>query len=185
MLPACSPPGATVRRFGAWPDNGWMRDIRWDEVREWFDPYENGSAPDVIVPDMSLADWETLFRLIRSKGWRCDYEFRDQMLPLPPSPAELFIRDPEGWLRTIRVWPDPDLEWIVRPWSTDEIDSDVSLFEIQGQERLDVLCGFLRTLGSALGKRVVMYAEGFHRDPPMLAYEVDDDRVVFLAGPWH
>lgn len=78
------------------------------------------------------------------------------------------------------------MEWTVRPSSPDEIDSDVSLFEIQGQERLDVFCGFLRTLGKTLDKRVLVYAEGDHSYPsypPMMAYEVADDRVVFVAHP--
>ncbi|WP_051366665.1 hypothetical protein [Hamadaea tsunoensis] len=61
----------------------------------------------------------------------------------------------------------------------------MSLFELQGQERLDKFCTILRQLGQALGKRVAMYAEGTdERYPPILAYEVDQDRVVFLAGPW-
>jgi hypothetical protein len=37
-----------------------------------------------------------------------------------------------------------------------------------------------------LGKPVLMFAEGAHDDfPPTMAYEVVNDRVVFLAGPWH
>jgi hypothetical protein len=32
---------------------------------------------------------------------------------------------------------------------------------------------------------VTMYAEGcYDQYPPMLAYDVDQDRVVFLAGSW-
>jgi hypothetical protein len=41
-----------------------------------------------------------------------------------------------------------------------EIVGDVSLHEIQGQEALDTFCSFLRTLGAALGKPVLMFAEG-------------------------
>src|SRR5215207_10615179 len=49
-------------------------------------------------------------------------------------------------------------QWIVRPWSPNGIGSDVQLNEIQGQDRLDTFCGFLRTLGPALGKRILVYA---------------------------
>jgi hypothetical protein len=164
-----------------------MHNIRWDDVKEWFDPSQNGSAPDVVVPDTTVEDWEKLFRLIQSEGWRCEYEYRDQRQPLPASAAELFVPDPEGWLRNLWVWPEPDMEWIIRPWSQspDEIASDVSLYEIQGQERLDAFCRFLHTLGAALGKPVLMFAEGSYDNyPPMMAYEVANDQVVFLAGPW-
>ncbi|MEV0605884.1 hypothetical protein AB0I61_05845 [Polymorphospora rubra] len=65
------------------------------------------------------------------------------------------------------------------------IVGDASLHELQGQERLDDFCGILRRLGQQLGKRVAMYAEGcYDAYPPMLAYEVAQDRVVFLARSW-
>ncbi len=161
-----------------------MHDLRWDDVKDWFNPYENGSVPDVSVPDTTLDDWETLLKLIRSQGWPCEYDYRDQRHPLHASAPELFVPDPERRIRTLWVWPDPNLEWIVRPWVPSEIVGDVNLFEIQGQERLDVFCLLLRTLGTALGKRVLVHGEGTDDYPPMMAYEVDDDRVVFLAGPW-
>ncbi|GAA5192554.1 hypothetical protein GCM10023322_52430 [Rugosimonospora acidiphila] len=160
-----------------------MADLQWDGVKEWFDPSTNGTLPDVIVQDTTLTDWETLLRLIRSESWRSEYEFRDQVHPMPASAAELFVPDPEGWLRTLRIWPDPDMEWIVRPSLPEEIDSDVSLHEIQGQERLNVFCQFLRKLGIALSKRILVYAEGAYDGyPPMMAYEVAADRVVFLRA---
>ncbi|HEX5144162.1 MAG TPA: hypothetical protein VFW21_09855, partial [Mycobacterium sp.] len=149
-----------------------MHDLQWDDVKEWFDPDTNGSLPDVVVQDMTLADWDALLGLIGSQGWRCEYEHRDQRA-VPATAAELFIPDLEDWLRTLRVWPDPDMEWIIRVYQPEEIDSDVSLHEIQGQERLDVFCRFLRTLGAALGKRILVYSEGAYDGyPPMMAYEV-------------
>ncbi|WP_433723475.1 hypothetical protein ACQP2Y_00360 [Actinoplanes sp. CA-051413] len=162
-----------------------MEIIRWVDVAEWFDPSQNGSAPDVVVPGTAIADWEALLGLIRSEGWRCEYEIGDERRPLPAAAAELFDPNLEGLLRSVWVWPDPGLEWIIRPWTPDEIVSDVSLHEIQGQERLDAFCRFLRTVGAALGKSVLVYAEGaFDSYPPMMAYESAEDRVAFLAGSW-
>jgi hypothetical protein len=161
-----------------------MQYLRWDEVKEWFDPYENGSVPDLVVAGTSRADWAALLTLVRSRGWRGDYEVGDDRGEVPASAADLFTADPKGALRSLRVWPDPDIEIVFRPWSPDEIVGDVSLFEVQGQERLDVFCGILRLLGLALDKRVALYAEGDGGYPPILAYDVDQDRVVFLAGPW-
>jgi hypothetical protein len=67
------------------------------------------------------------------------------------------------------------MERVVRPWNPDEIDSGVSLYEVQEQERLDTFCEFLRTLGAALGRRVVVYAgSAYESDPPMTAYEIVD-----------
>jgi hypothetical protein len=64
----------------------------------------------------------------------------------------------------------------------EQIDFDVDLRELQGQERLDVLCGFLRAIGRSLGKQVVMTPEGGHAIA-LLGYDVAADRVVMLAKP--
>ncbi|WP_412535356.1 hypothetical protein [Micromonospora zamorensis] len=42
------------------------------------------------------------------------------------------------------------------PYSAVEIDFDIDLRELQGQERLDTLCGFLAAIGRRLGKPVLM-----------------------------
>jgi hypothetical protein len=51
---------------------------------------------------------------------------------------------------------------------------------LQGQGRLDVLCGFLRALGRRLDKSVVMTSES---DPqhPVIGFDVMADRVVLMA----
>lgn len=66
----------------------------------------------------------------------------------------------------------------------EEILSDVDLHQIQGQERLDAFCRFLRTLGDALQRKVLVYSEGDNTYPPMMAYDPAAGRITFLAGPW-
>jgi hypothetical protein len=181
----CGSAGLPLHKGVAGRNNGPVEAIRWKDVAEWFDPSQNGSAPDVVVSDTTVADWDALFGLIRSEGWRCEYEFGEEWRALPSAAAELFEPSQDDLLRSLWVWPDPGMEWIIRPWTPDEVVGDVNLYEIQGQEKLDAFCRFLRTLGAALGKPVLMYAEGAYNDyPPMMAYELTEDRVVFLAGSW-
>jgi hypothetical protein len=60
----------------------------------------------------------------------------------------------------------------------------VDLRELQGQDRLDVLCSFLRAIGRRLGKPVVMTPEGASNARfAVLGYQVAQDRVVVLADP--
>ena len=84
----------------------------------------------------------------------------------------------------LRVRPDPDLEWIIRPWAPEEILSDVDLNQLQGQDRLDAFCRLLRGLGDALSKEVRVYSEGDNTYPPMMVYDPTVGHVNFLAGPW-
>ncbi|WP_328468893.1 hypothetical protein OHA21_00330 [Actinoplanes sp. NBC_00393] len=152
-------------------------------MKQWFDPTENGSAPDVVVADTALADWQLLLGLVRSHGWRCEYNRGDRVMPVPKSASGLFVFEPGEPRTLLTVWPDPSLEWIIRPYAEEEILSDVDLHQIQGQERLDAFCQLLRTLGDALQKDVCVYSEGDNTYPPMIAYLVAADRVVFLADP--
>lgn len=72
---------------------------------------------------------------------------------------------------------------IFRFYSVEEIDFDVDLRELQGQEHLDRFCAFLTVIGRRLGRPVVMYSEGGVPSHPVLGFDVEADRVVVLAEP--
>ncbi len=96
----------------------------------------------------------------------------------------MFVRTQLGRkVRTpTRVWPTADVLAVFRFRADDEIDFDVDLRELQGQERLDVLCGFFLEIGRRLGKPVLMHPEG-DCGHPVLGFGVEADRVVLLATP--
>jgi hypothetical protein len=73
-----------------------MHKLRWDEVKTWFDPCQNGSVPDLVVAGTSLSDWADLLTLVRSQGWRREYVVGDDRVELPGSAADLFAADPVG-----------------------------------------------------------------------------------------
>ena len=62
-----------------------MPDLVWEEVKNFFDPDLMGSLPDVRVEDASVQDWQAVFDLVRSQGWRWEYAEGDAVLPLPPA----------------------------------------------------------------------------------------------------
>ncbi|MEO6082698.1 MAG: hypothetical protein ABIQ18_06290 [Umezawaea sp.] len=154
-----------------------MTDLRWDEVDDLFD-VDNGILPDVAVPDTTPADWQAVLDLIRSKGWAYQYS-QDGRPCRMPSAERILDRDPDMGV-DLKVWPVPDVLAIFRFYAAEEIDFDVDLRELQGQERLDALCAFFRAVGRRLHKPVVMSFEG--RCGPMIGYDVDRDRVVRLAN---
>lgn len=169
---------------GTFGDHRLVSDLLWNDVKQWFDPVENGNAPDVVVADTTWAHWQVLLDLVRSNGWLCRYERGDRETAVPEFAADLFPADNREQMTLLTVWPDPDLEWMIRPWAVEEILSDVDLHQIQGQERLDAFCRFLRTLGDALRKDVFVYSEGDNTYPPMMTYDAATGRDTFLAGSW-
>lgn len=156
-----------------------MADLLWDDVSDFFDPHQMGSLPDLRVPDTSAEDWQALLDLVEEKGWKCEYVEGDTPLPMPRAETVL-SRPAEAECPNLRVWPAEGVLAIFRFYAGEEIDFDVDVRELQGQERLDVFCGFLRDLGRRLGKPVLMEPEGAH-GCAVLGFDVAADRVVLLG----
>ncbi|MFG2396478.1 hypothetical protein [Streptomyces lydicus] len=158
-----------------------MADLLWDDVKCFFDPDLMGSLQDVRVPDATVHNWQDVLDLVGERGWKCQYSEGETVLPLPCAEAVL-SRPADAACPNLRVWLTADVLAIFRFSSDEEIDFDVDLRELQGQERLDVLCGFLREIGRRLGKPVLMDPEGVCGHP-VLGFDVEADRVVLLAEP--
>ncbi|MFD3880648.1 hypothetical protein [Streptomyces microflavus] len=158
-----------------------MADLLWDDVKCFFDPDLMGALPDVRVPDASVEDWQAVLDLVAEKGWKCQYSEGETVLPVPRAEAVL-SRAADAECPDLRVWPTPDVLAIFCFHADDEVDFDVDLRELQGQERLDVFCGLLREIGRRLGKPVLMNPEG-DDSHPVIGFDVEADRVVLLADP--
>ncbi|WP_371619510.1 hypothetical protein [Streptomyces sp. NBC_00454] len=158
-----------------------MADLLWDDVSCFFDADLMGSLPDVRVPDCSVEDWQAVLDLVEERGWKYQYSEGETVLPAPRAETVL-SRPADAECPDLRVWPTPDVLAIFRFLDDEVIDFDVDLRELQGQERLDVFCGFLRDIGRRLGKPVLMDPEGDHGHP-VLGFDVDLDQVVLLAEP--
>ncbi|WP_351231319.1 hypothetical protein [Streptomyces sp. NPDC002133] len=158
-----------------------MADLLWDDVSCFFDPDLMGSLPDLRVPDASVEDWQAVLDLVEARGWQCQYSEGETVLPVPR--AETVLSRPAGAeCPNLRVWPTADVLAVFRFHDDHEIDFDVDLRELQGQERLDVFCDFLREIGLRLGKPVLMDPEGDYGHP-VLGFDIEADRVVLLAEP--
>ncbi|SOB85185.1 hypothetical protein [Streptomyces sp. 1331.2] len=158
-----------------------MPDLLWDDVRNFFDPDLMGALPDVSVEGTSVDDWQAVFDLVRSSGWAWEYLEGRVAVPLPPA-AEVLSRPAGAETVNLQVWPVPGVLAIFRPMSAEEIDFDVDLRELQGQEGVDTLCRFLAAVGRRLGKPVAMTAEGDYGNP-VLGFDPAADRVVLMADP--
>lgn len=74
-----------------------MPDVRGDEVRDWFEP--DGSLLDGYVFETTVADWQALVDLVRSRGWWFDYLEEGRSTRLPHRVAD------GPWRRTVRLRP--------------------------------------------------------------------------------
>lgn len=159
-----------------------MPDLRWDQVRELFDPDLMGALPDLFVPDATIQDWQAVLDLVIASGWRWQYEVGSTAQPLPAAAAVL-ARPAGAEIAQMRVWPVPQVLAIFRFMSETEISFDVDLRELQGQEGVDTLCTFLRTIGNRLGKAVLMTSEGGSQEHPVLGYDPALNEVTLRIEP--
>jgi hypothetical protein len=81
----------------------------------------------------------------------------------------------------LQVRPVPEVAVNVHFFTGEEIEVDFAPEELQGQDRLDLLCSFLRAVGRRLGKPVVLTHESL-RDHPLIGYDVGADRVLAIAS---
>lgn len=153
--------------------------LLWDDVRGFFDPDLMGTLPDLLVPGASVEDWQAVLDLVVVSGWKHQYSEGESVLPVPRAETVLSRRaDAES--PQLSVWLAADVLVIFRFYSSDQVDFDVNLRELQGQARLDLFCGFLAAIGRRLGKPVLMDAEGGDGSHPVLGFDVQNDRVVLF-----
>lgn len=116
---------------------------------------------------------------MRSEEWPFAYSVDGEQQELPARVDDMLGLRHESGVQ-LNVWPAPGVLAIFRPYVVEQIDFDVDLRELQGQERLDVLCRFFTVIGRKLQKSVWMTPEGAGNEP-VLGYDVSVDRVVLLA----
>ena len=177
--------------MGGWParkrdalpgvsgDDGLVPDLLWDDVRKWFEP-DHGMLLDAYVFDTTVADWQAFVDLVRSTGWWFAYSEDSRPRRLPGQVEDVLARRGEMAV-LLQVRPVPEVAVNVHFFTDEEIEVDFAPEELQGQERLDLLCSFLRAVGRRLDKPVVLTHESL-RDHPLIGYDVGADRVLAIAS---
>lgn len=147
----------------------------WVDAAPLFDA-DDGSLLDAYVFDVGLDDWQRVVDTVRGQAWSLHYTVDGCASPLPEQVRAIFAAKP-GSSTTLHIRPVADVLVNTHFFSDDEIEFDFSPRELQGQERLDVLCSFLRTIGRALGKPIVVTPENV-RACHLLTYSPSGDRIA-------
>lgn len=110
-----------------------MVHLRWEEVREYFDPDAMGALPDVFVPGATVEDWQAILDLVRARGWQWQYTQGTEVLPLPTA-ADIFARPVDAETASLRVRPSPGVLAIFRFMGETAIDFDVDLRDFKAKK---------------------------------------------------
>jgi len=154
-----------------------MPDLHWEQVSDLFDPELMGTLSDLFIPDATVENWQTVLDLVAASGWQWQFEIGTAEQSLRTA-ASIFARPDGDETAVLKVWPEPGVLAIFRLYAESEVSFDVDLRELQGQQRIDTLCAFLRVIGSKVGKPVLMTPEGGSQERPVLGYDPELGKVT-------
>jgi hypothetical protein len=161
--PADAPPanGKIAAADRSW-SNGSMD---WDRAASDFEP--DGSLRDIYVFGTDLSDWQRVLDALRT--WRPGPNLRIDGEPaaIPDKAEEIFARARKlGASLSVEV---ADALVNCHFFREDEIEFDLDPRDVAGPEQLEALGRFMRILGEATGKPVVMTMEN-RREAVILRY---------------
>jgi hypothetical protein len=158
-----------------------MNGLAWNAVRDEF--AFDGSWRDIYVLGTDMASWQRMLDGLRAAGYDLAYFRADQPSDLPAAAAQAFPSPAE-----------PDRRLSIRFagvlanchfFTPEEIEFDIDPREVQGQEQLDALFGFMRCLAEAVGKEAILTAENW---PDIVIFRVRPEQSAVEYQPfggWH
>lgn len=128
--------------------------ITWEDCREAFK--EDGSLRDIYVKGACVADWERLFKFLVDGEFNLNYTRDAEPANLPSHAAQILKDRSSAHNLMICIG---DLTVNCHFFTEEEIELDLDPHEIRSQIELDLILGFMRDLGTALSKEVILTGE--------------------------
>jgi hypothetical protein len=148
--------------------------LEWADVAEIFE--FDGSLLDIYVLGTTADDWQRLLDLVRTQTWWFEYS-ADRSVSSLPEDVHVVFRQTQEASCLLHIQPAPGLHVHAHFFTADEIEFDIDPREIGGQGQLDVLCTFLRTVGTQVGKPIVLTSEN-GADIPYVTYTPAEDQFT-------
>ncbi|MDR3458650.1 MAG: hypothetical protein P4N60_14465 [Verrucomicrobiae bacterium] len=138
--------------------------IPWETVKDDF--RWDGSLRDIYITPATMDDWGAVYVLLR------DYPDAEFLVdggkqPLPPKTERIFELHATS-SPMLRIQAGRALV-VFHFLSSEEVECDVDPREVVSQADLDALLGFVRQLGEATKKKVVITPENL-RSEPIISY---------------
>ncbi len=151
--------------------------LRWESVRTEF-AWE-GSWRDICVVSVDLFAWQAAVEALVREGRCGDFTVAGVRRDLPLDVREVFSTGAEGGaLWSVSV---AGLTLNCHFFDEAEIEFDLDPREIVGQEQLDGVVGFMRTLASATNRPALMTPENMH-GAPIIRVSPAGDAVYLPSG---
>jgi hypothetical protein len=151
--------------------------VTWTMVEEQLkDDGNSAFLCDIVVPAGEAGDWQRVLDLLREHeiAWQVGYYEDGARAELPHLAEHMVSRSRQA--SVLISTSVAGLPINAHVFGEDWIEFDVPANDINGQESLDALVGFVTVLGRALGKEVRATPEAAH-DAPAFVYDPSIDAV--------
>jgi hypothetical protein len=151
--------------------------LAWDDMKVVLK--QDGYLPELEVLGLTFDDWSSILNCVRENDWAHQYEGEGVVLS-EPNAAEIHARCENTFL-LLRIWPGADLQ-IIAKFFGECLVFEIDTREFHGQSQLDVLCTFIRAVGQAVNKDVVLLPEGLDLACEVFILQYDSAQDRFSRG---
>jgi len=147
--------------------------IHWETVKEDFQ--WDGSLRDICITPATIDDWRIIYPLLTTYAG-VEFSVDGMRHAFPAKVDAIFdLRSTSGPALQIRAGR---IAIVFHFFTPGEIECDFDSREVSSQADLDALLGFVRQLGKATQKRVIITPENL-RENPIVSYSVKTDSFKY------
>ena len=157
-----------------------MGSLRWADVEEDFQP--DGALRDIYIEGTGEEDWQRVVDVVGTMNWPTRYfdaNSGSEPVSMPRAVGAIFAAC--AGMCSWEIKPARAITINCHFFAVDEIEFDLNPSEIIGQPELDVVVDFLRAIGDAARKPVILCHENAP-DTTFVSYD-PRERHLRLARP--
>jgi hypothetical protein len=152
--------------------------LLWESVRSEF-AWE-GSWRDICVSDVDLLAWQAAADALFREGQRGRFTLDGVEQEIPRDLGGVFAA--AGKSQALWAVMVGGVTVVCHFFHETEVEFDLDPREVQGQEQLDAVIGFMGTLAEAIGKPVLMTPENMHEVPFIKVAPSGDAEYISSGG---
>ncbi len=152
--------------------------MKWEDYSTDFD--WDGSLRDIYVLETSVLDWQKLFDFLKSS----DYTFAYQLYELEELPGSIEIFGERRENKGLLCVDAGDVTLNCHFFCREIIEFDLDPREVKGEEQANFVFDFMRQLGRALNKEVILTPENM-LESPIFKFSLVTQKIEFFPAEFY
>ena len=130
---------------------------QWNELKEEFET--DGSLRDIYIENITVTEWDNFLDYTKSSKYKLEFTHGDQSIQIPEN-FSLIKELQETEPTTLFIWLGEKIQLNCHFFIENEIELDLSPYDICSEIEFGVLLEFMENLARVLKNRVIHTHEG-------------------------